>query len=679
MLVAHGTKYPSLLVYWALQEQQRTLLTEEVDYDLELYSLRFGNPAADHSTDELQAILDAASLRPEAPDLVLITLESVGASELLSADGELSAELTPQLAALGKRALLFDQLYVTVSSSEHQNMAMVTGGHQPTYNQPQELTTYRYQGPFLAQQLRQQGYRTGLFSAADLRFRHMDHFFDQAGYQTRYDFSQLSPSSQDILRLNSWGGDDRHFIDSAINWLDQAAQQEPVFLHYLSNAPHHPYSLPQDLTVNDNPGVSEKQRYLRALRFIDAQIGKLVTALKRRERDTIILVTGDHPLARNQLHNDAVRGWLMLYASYSPQPLRSRRVITHADLMPTLLSFGRLPVIPPLPGQNLLSAQFKQRIVYFHDGNQPGHWGLRDGSWLYVANHGIQSPALIHLSKQESVLDDETLKSRMTVYERLLSNWYQRQNQAFLAQLEGFEETGTPMPRQGPTPPVTGHLRQTVPQMPPRFDIAPVFSTRDPIYARSRWIRPRTEQSVEISWLSPSGQQFRQQTQVTPDANLLTMQLPASAPLESGRWTLRVSGDEQQATTTFEVSYTQPSANAGILNFLQSVRVGYLALKTEEFLGYNRLSDQHRFTIETRWHRLDRERLFTLVLVSPSLQAHAFDARLAPGWNTYYKQLTPPNTLEHGRWRVEVWEHGQYLGSVDFDVAAQPPTDEGQP
>src|SRR6185503_19756198 len=121
-----------------------------------------------------------------------------------------------------------------------------------------------------------------------------DHFFEGRGFAEVVEGSGLEGATE----LSSWGVDDRFLFDGMIDWIDRDPGK-PFYLMAWTDQTHHPYQLSADqpmLALAREVGEEPREdfeRYLTLIHETDAQLGRLLDALRARglADDTLVVVT----------------------------------------------------------------------------------------------------------------------------------------------------------------------------------------------------------------------------------------------------------------------------------------------------------------------------------------------------------------------------------------------------
>ncbi|MEW4526627.1 arylsulfatase [Maioricimonas sp. JC845] len=188
----------------------------------------------------MSSLLHAADDRP---NIVLIMVDDMGWSDLGCYGGEIQ---TPHLDRLGREGLRFTQFY-NCAKCETSRAALISGRYAP------EVGIAKLQNcRTIAQRMRDAGYTTLMTGKWHLSGNPVDHGFD------RY-FGHLSGATNFFHGDNTFCLDDQPFevpkegfyttdanTDYAIEFLEAADRDRPVFLYIAYNAPHYPLHAPRE-------------------------------------------------------------------------------------------------------------------------------------------------------------------------------------------------------------------------------------------------------------------------------------------------------------------------------------------------------------------------------------------------------------------------------------------------
>jgi arylsulfatase A-like enzyme len=324
--------------------------------------------------------------------IVLITLDTTRADRLGCYGYAQGA--TPNLDALAKESVRFDDAMAAVATTLPSHATMFTGVYPPTHG-------VRYNGMFrlgdasvtVAERLHDAGFFTGAVPAAfpvnaksglAQGFDVYKDMFAEAGAD------KLAPEAErpaaDVVRIG---------LETI-----RAAGAKPFFVWLHFYEPHYPYNPPFPFSsrFRDHPYDGE-------IAEVDKRLGELFAALKKDglwDR-IVVLVAGDHgeglyehgERMHSQLaYQSTLRVPLLIKARGGKAGTVVREPVTLADVAPTLLDLSGLPVPTGLDGISLGTAlrtgKAPLRPIYFETlaGSLAFAWspieGIRRGKWKLI-------------------------------------------------------------------------------------------------------------------------------------------------------------------------------------------------------------------------------------------------------------------------------------------------------
>ncbi|HEY4361979.1 MAG TPA: sulfatase-like hydrolase/transferase [Bryobacteraceae bacterium] len=521
--------------------------------------------ATDHDP-RLAAFLAGIRMRHPHPNLVLIVLESVGEQNLFGSDGLPSAVYTPTLAKLAAGGATLDTLYTTFPGTTRSLLTLHSGGRQITYSGVAPFY-HPYQGPLLARAIGDVGYKTALFSGERLDGEGSDVMLKQGSYDKFYDFAEDLLGHEPANFIHSWGAREEYTQTQIQSWLrDQSPASGPFYLEYMNAATHHPYGAPPDFHSPLPPDGDNEARhadYLNALNYTDRSIAALLDYLEQRGllKNTVIAVTGDHGeafgdrhpnnfLHKNFIYEENVRDYLILMdgEQYSTgtatgAPLRSSRIASTGDIMPTLLALVDAPAAD-VPGRNLLTEDFQTHVVYFHKLAEPESWGLRDGPWKYIGE--IRSGAAQLYNLTNDPLEQHNLAGqqadRVARYAAMCLKWYLESDREYTLRVQDYTASDSRLnasaPRLGAQVLATGFLTGEQSQE-QSFVASSLVNPRQALTVWTKWTRdPDPTESYE--WIAPGGQAYTSKPGPGPEFHVTVSGFPGPVPMEEGAWTVRL-------------------------------------------------------------------------------------------------------------------------------------------
>jgi arylsulfatase A-like enzyme len=495
-----------------------------------------------------------------APHIFFLVLESVGARQLLK-QGRPDPSLTPNIARLASSGIMFDAVYTSFPATARSHVPIVSGG-----DPFQDAIILNRQAPppakpHLLSEFRKRGYRTALFASSDLNFGNLDQLLQGLGFDHFFHFGVADPEFQTKYQLNSWGGSEDGVLYKLETWLqDQKNVSAPLFIEFLPNATHHPYSAPRHF-VSPFKGASDEEKYRHSLHYVDDWLGKIVALTEKFDlyKNSLFVVCGDHGEAFGKLHpgsflhqsylyEENVRSFLLLSAPcLAGTPLVSSRFGNLGDLLATLLPLTGVPTSDPAPapapapalkGRNLAAFVDEPRIAFFYKLAFPAKWGCRDDSWKFIGNmYAPQDPELFDLATDPderhnlAALHPELVED----YDARCRSWFSRSSPALLRLLD-------PLPRVGHVAwPAEAADWATDTIITGTLDAGGSFRATDRFHPYQRVyvaIKPGSDtyQPLHVDWRSPIGQHFANDTRIGSSSPQILTSFSGGLPMVDGPW-----------------------------------------------------------------------------------------------------------------------------------------------
>ncbi|MCC6525564.1 MAG: sulfatase-like hydrolase/transferase [Polyangiaceae bacterium] len=278
--------------------------------------------------------------RPDAPDVVLVTLDSVRADHT-SAYGYGKAT-TPTLEALAARGTWFAHAYAAGGDTQHALLPLVScRTFTDTAKDDAEWPTVRDAVDTLAERLRRVGYQTG--AVGSFTWLRRDRGFDQG-----FDHFSEEPFRRESPERGTTG---EHAVAAATEIYGRMqGDRRPLFLWVHLFDAHEKYLSHEGLDF----GKGEEGRYDGEIAFVDRQLGKLVELVDRgpRAARTAWLVHGsigesfgEHgKKGRGELYEELLRVPLVVAPPRGPAGRYTRAAVSVLDLGPTVLDLAGAPL-----------------------------------------------------------------------------------------------------------------------------------------------------------------------------------------------------------------------------------------------------------------------------------------------------------------------------------------------
>ncbi len=285
-----------------------------------------------------------------APNVLLVSFDTTRADALDCYGASHGA--SPVIDSLAAQGILFEHAFVPTPVTLPAHTTLFTGLDPNRHGvHDNSIFTVPDEALTLAELLRDAGYRTFASVSAVVL---LDRFGLNQGFDS-YDQEGLGTSAQ-ITRKERFAPE----VATAI--IEQLDSEQPWFGFAHFYDPHHPYLPPPDLAhrFGDDPD----DRYFAEIASADRQLGRILQALEARDllSRTWVIVVSDHGEGRgehgelshgNHLH-DATQRIPLIMTSAAVEPRRvSDRLVTLADVAPTILELCGVAIPPQLDGQSL--------------------------------------------------------------------------------------------------------------------------------------------------------------------------------------------------------------------------------------------------------------------------------------------------------------------------------------
>ena len=338
-----------------------------------------GTAPGDAEQEDLSRFKGAAKGR----NVVMVLLESAGAPYLHLYGS--TGDPMPHLTTLAQQSVLFENAY-SVYPESIKGLFSVLCSRYPALDTKAEVCA-RATTPSIATVLANAGYRTALFHSGRFLYLGMEDVVQRRGFQILEDAGDIGGNYE-----SSFGVDDAATARRMLNWIDSLERSEKLFITYLPVAGHHPYEVPGP---GPFPAHDDAGRYLNALHYGDAVLGKFLEGLKTRRlfKETLFIIFGDHGEAFGQhtgnfghtlfIYEENVRvPYLIVVPGLIRKQIRISRTASLIDTAPTVLDLLGLEIPRDYQGSSLL--QQSRRMALFLTDYSLGFLGLCDGRWKFI-------------------------------------------------------------------------------------------------------------------------------------------------------------------------------------------------------------------------------------------------------------------------------------------------------
>jgi lipoteichoic acid synthase len=394
------------------------------------------------------------------PNIVLVMLESFSAKNTTLFDPTLPT--TPNLVNLARQGLLVKDTFTVVPHSSKAFVAVLCGQYPELTKEVREARVGGLPGKCLTEILGEMGYRSAFIQTA------RESFEERAGlvHNLKFDtFEALNHLKREPFQtVNYFGIEDDAMLDPGMAWT--AAGSQPFFAMYLTLATHDTYKTPSTFTKLEFLKFPRRsyRRYLNAVRYVDAFVGKLVAEYRQRGYgdNTLFIFLGDHGEAFGEhgryFHDLSIyeEGLKVPFVLYGPGVLGDRHGVIdgrfqNIDVLPTVLDLlGSKIEAGSLPGRSIFQDSPKSRTIYHSCWSSFRCLASRKDDQKFIDHFRERPSQLFDLAKDPeerhdlaSSTDPKVLQARRTD----LRNWraavngrYAARRESFLAGLQGPDD-----------------------------------------------------------------------------------------------------------------------------------------------------------------------------------------------------------------------------------------------
>ena len=332
----HITRYAKLFPLYQPLTVKRLAQQWGVDVNREFdYTLSKSNGMMNYPLNDIE-MMNAK----DVPNIIFITVDSWRFDMM-------NKEVTPNIYSFSEKAWVFNNHYSGGNSTRFGIFSMFYGIYGSYWH---TILSERTE-PVLMEKLRQKSYNFGIWSSADLSWPEFR--------KTTF----IGTPNQIYDRIPGKGAKVRDLQQPILfnSWLDSVGTDNPFFAYFLLDAPHEPYSYPDEF-VKFEPSVNEINymsldkhvdmqpffnHYKNAVYFSDHVIGQFLQIIEKRDlfKNSIVIITSDHGAEFYEHgywgHNSAFTKEQVMapFILYIPgeKPKKIESLTSHLDIAPTLL------------------------------------------------------------------------------------------------------------------------------------------------------------------------------------------------------------------------------------------------------------------------------------------------------------------------------------------------------
>ena len=324
----------------------------------------------------------------DRPNILFILTDDQGYGDV-SAHGNPILK-TPNLDKLRSESVRFTDFQVSPTCAPTRS-ALLTGRHEfknGITHTILERERLALGAATLPEQLRQAGYRTGIFGKWHLgdeaEYQPNKRGFDEVYIHGAGGIGQSYPGSCGDVPKNSYYGPTLlhngkfvktegyctdMFFAQATRWIEgEAAAKRPFYAYIATNAPHAPYNAkPEDAALYEGKGLGkDTENFFGMLHNIDQNVGKILARLEALgiAKDTLIVYMNDNGgTAGTKVFNAGMRaqkgtaymGGIRAISFWRLpgrfQPMDVKALAAHIDFAPTILELTGTPASEPMKAQ----------------------------------------------------------------------------------------------------------------------------------------------------------------------------------------------------------------------------------------------------------------------------------------------------------------------------------------
>jgi|GEM_PF-1459450 len=302
-----------------------------------------------HKFDKKDVLGSLFNISDTSPNIVILIVEGLNNDFLNTYKG---LKLMPFLYDLSKKSLCWDKCF-TLGERSFAAVPSITGGLPYGEKGFTILSKYPYHHSLISI-LNSNNYYTSFFYGQGSWFHNKEAFFNYNNIDLIFDKRRFSPNYDKII-VNEffWGYNDKDLFNQAFEVIDTLPNSKRFDL-YFTGTSHSPYEIPNKELYNkrfnllienidDKVFFNTYKKFIKSILFVDDALKIFFEEYRKRPefKNTIFIITGDHPMTEIPIQNSLKRYHvpLLIYSPLLKQPKLYHSIVSHLDIYETVLAF----------------------------------------------------------------------------------------------------------------------------------------------------------------------------------------------------------------------------------------------------------------------------------------------------------------------------------------------------
>lgn len=336
-------------------------LTHDKQENLKILQKQLSSANTEFLSPKENIIREITSSKAEKKaNVIVVLMESMGASFLNENRSKDQRQITPNLSRLSKKGIFFSKAYATGTRSVR-GIEAVTLSVPPIPGQSIIRRPGNENLLTIGSVFKSKGYETKWIYGGYGYFDNMNYFFEHNGFQV---IDRTEWNKGDVTFANAWGAADEDTFRKTIEEADKShAKGKPFFNILLTISNHRPYTYPEGRI--DLP--SGKARREGAVKYADYAIGKFIEDAEKKPwfDNTVFVFIADHTAGAAGNEEITIADHHIPAIIYAPKIFKPRRIdvpVSQIDIMPTIFALLNFEYKSGFYGQNVLAETYQPRF-----------------------------------------------------------------------------------------------------------------------------------------------------------------------------------------------------------------------------------------------------------------------------------------------------------------------------